>query len=248
MELQEHSVTIDEFVITSPDVEHLITEDDTPVDNIFSEKQQRLLVELLHQSKPFGDRAFVSSTNVGIYYGIHLPAVVPDMLLSMDVHYAENVWEKRNRVYMLWELGKPPEVVVEIVSNAVGNEKGKKFDIYARMGVHYYIIMDPLLFLHKQKLNVYEFHAGGYHLKANNFLDTVGIEATLWQGVYEHTAEEWMRWKDQNGKLLPTGLEAIEAQSKLTLFEKQRAETEKQRADKLAEKLRLLGVNPDEVL
>jgi len=26
-----------------PDVEHLVTEDDTPVDNLFSEKQKRLL-------------------------------------------------------------------------------------------------------------------------------------------------------------------------------------------------------------
>jgi hypothetical protein len=30
-----------------PEVEHLVTEDDTPVDNIFSEKQQRLLTESL---------------------------------------------------------------------------------------------------------------------------------------------------------------------------------------------------------
>ena len=33
-----------------PDVEHLVTEDDTPVDNVFSEKQQRLLTEPLYSS------------------------------------------------------------------------------------------------------------------------------------------------------------------------------------------------------
>ncbi len=37
----------------SPDVSHLITEDDTPVDNLFSEKQQRLLTRPLYvTSKP----------------------------------------------------------------------------------------------------------------------------------------------------------------------------------------------------
>lgn len=33
-----------------PEVDHLVTEDDTPVDNIFSERQQHLLVEPLHSS------------------------------------------------------------------------------------------------------------------------------------------------------------------------------------------------------
>ena len=35
-----------------PGVEHLVTEDDTPVDNLFSEKQQRLLTEPLYASWP----------------------------------------------------------------------------------------------------------------------------------------------------------------------------------------------------
>jgi len=33
-----------------PNVDHLVTEDDTPVDNVFSEKQQRLLTEPLYAS------------------------------------------------------------------------------------------------------------------------------------------------------------------------------------------------------
>ena len=34
-----------------PDVEHLITEDDTPVDNLLSEKQRRLLTEPLYSTR-----------------------------------------------------------------------------------------------------------------------------------------------------------------------------------------------------
>ena len=32
------------IIAEMPDVRYLVTEDDTPVDNLFSEKQQRLLV------------------------------------------------------------------------------------------------------------------------------------------------------------------------------------------------------------
>ena len=36
--------------IEEPDISGIITEDDEPVDNIFSEKQQRLLTESLNSS------------------------------------------------------------------------------------------------------------------------------------------------------------------------------------------------------
>jgi hypothetical protein len=39
-----------------PDVEHLVTEDDTPVDGIFSEKQMRLLTEPAVQFPRLGRR------------------------------------------------------------------------------------------------------------------------------------------------------------------------------------------------
>lgn len=250
-----------DFVITPPNVEHLLTEDDTPVDNIYSEKQQRLLIDTLQTTSPFGERQFVASTNVGLYYGLYLPAIVPDMLLSMDISYPPDIWEKRHRVYMIWELGKSPDVVVEIVSNTVGNEKGKKFDVYAKAGIPYYIIIDPLKFLQKQLISVYELRAGTYYLKETNFLDRIGISPVAWEGEYENMKEEWVRWQDKNGVLLATGVEAVAeknqqiaiGEKKLVLekqraeSEKQRAESEKQRADKLAEKLRAMGINPDEM-
>ena len=40
----------DELIIPAPDVSHLVTEDDTPVDNLFSERQMALLRETLYTS------------------------------------------------------------------------------------------------------------------------------------------------------------------------------------------------------
>ena len=119
------------------DYESLITEDNQPVDNIFSEKQQRLLVEPLYSSWNPGT-PFMAAANVGMYNSPYQPAIVPDMFLSLDVQPAEDVWKKRNRCYFVWKFGKPPEVALEIVSNTQGGETGKKFKKYAQIGVWYY--------------------------------------------------------------------------------------------------------------
>ncbi len=108
-----------------PDANQLVTEDDTPVDNFASEKQQRLLVGSLYSSKQ--QQTFLAAANVGIYHAYRQPAIVPDVFLSFDVEVPKNWWEKQNRCYMLWEFGKPPEVVIEIVSNKEGDLRGRRY-------------------------------------------------------------------------------------------------------------------------
>ena len=70
-----------------PDVEHLITEDDTPVDNLFSEKQQRLLTDPLYASwpGPGTDRPFLAMANVGLFYSVERTPFVPDMLCRTGI-------------------------------------------------------------------------------------------------------------------------------------------------------------------
>jgi Uma2 family endonuclease len=107
-------------VDTMPDIQGLITEDDTPVDNLPSEKQQRLLTEPLYSAwaGPGEGRTFLAAANVGIFYQARHPAIVPDMFLSLDVQVADDWWQREHRSYFLWEFGKPPELVLEIVSKA----------------------------------------------------------------------------------------------------------------------------------
>ena len=128
------------------DIEALVTEDDTPVDNMPSEKQQRLLTEPLYSSwsGPGDGRIFLAAANVGVFPEPRNPAIVPDVFLSLDVQPHRNWWDKAHRSYFVWEFGKPPDLVVEIVSNQKGNEVGRKRRRYAAMGVEYYVINDPL--------------------------------------------------------------------------------------------------------
>ena len=61
--------------VETPDIRHIVTEDDRPVDNIFSEKQQRLLTESLYSSwdGPGEGRPFLALANVGLFYAVHRP-------------------------------------------------------------------------------------------------------------------------------------------------------------------------------
>src|SRR5262245_17794496 len=107
-------------------VRNLVTEDDEPVDNLYSAKQQRLLVEPLYSNwlpPPAGGdssterRRFLADANVGVFQSPFLPPLVPDMFLSLDVEPHEDWRAKEHRAYFIWEFEKAPEVVVEIVSN-----------------------------------------------------------------------------------------------------------------------------------
>src|SRR5712692_11855269 len=112
----------------APDTAGLITEDETPVDNLPSEKQQRLLTEPLYSawSGPGEGRPFLAAANVGVFAQVRNPAIVPDVFVSLDVEVAADWWRKEHRSYFVWEFGKPPELVLEIVSNQEGGEDGEK--------------------------------------------------------------------------------------------------------------------------
>ncbi len=227
--IKEDSATEDYFV-ESPDISHIETEDDTPVDNIFSEKQQRLLGESLNGSWNPG-RPFVAFANVGIFYGINIPPVVPDMFLSLDAKVAEDVWKKENRSYFVWEFGKPPEVVVEVVSNKKGGEADAKMEIYARIGVWYYVIFDPLRFVQKDELRIYELSVGQYIPKMDRWLSKAGLGVTVWDGLYEGTQARWLRWCDKDGNLVPTGSESARLERENAERERENAERERKRAE-----------------
>jgi hypothetical protein len=89
-------------VPTAPDISHLVTEDDDPVDNLISEKQQRLLVLCLYSSLSL-EVPFLATANVGLFYALKQPALVPDMMLSLDVEVADDWEKKEHRSYFVWE-------------------------------------------------------------------------------------------------------------------------------------------------
>lgn len=242
--------------VEEPDVEHLVTEDDTPVDNPFSERQQKLLSDCLETSY-IREGPFVAMVNVGLYSSPEVEPLVPDFLLSLDVTFPEKIWEKRNRSYFIWRYGKPPDLALEIVSNRKGGEDSTKLVDYARIRVSYYAIFDPIGVLNKKRrLRLFEMRAGQLVELLDPFvgLELLGLRLCLWEGTYAQMSGTWVRFTDLEGNLLLTGTERAEqereraeqAQEQAKLAQEQ-AKLARERAERLARRLAELGVDPDEI-
>lgn len=234
----------------APQIDELVIEDDTPVDNFFSAKLQRLLIEILYSSwASLGmNRPFVADADIGIFSSVNRPPIVPDVFVSLDVEAPQDFREKKNRTYLVWEFGKSPDIVVEIVSNRVGNELGSKLQDYARLGVTYYVVFDPLQQLGNTVLHVFGLNQGEYERLEQPWLTRVGLGLTLWEGTFEDVTATWLRWCDRNGQVLPTGAErAVQAEAEATKANAKATEAEA-KAAKLAEQLRVLGVDPDQIV
>ena len=231
-----------------PDIETLVTEDDTPVDNMPSEKQQRLLTEPLYSSwvGPGAGRPFLAAANVGVFHQPRNPAIVPDVFLSLDVRVAENWWDKAHRSYFVWEFGKPPDLALEIVSNRQGNEDGAKKDRYARMGVSHYVIYDPLGQVMPDVLTVYRLHAAGYERQAEARFASLKLGLMLWEGVFEDVPGTWLRWMDEQDVLIPTGRERAEQERQRVDQVEHLLVQERQRAERLEALLRRSGIDPEQ--
>jgi len=240
---------------------HLITEDDEPVDNLFSEKQQRLLTESLYTSwsGPGDSRPFLVTANVGLFMVNQNPAIVPDVLLSLDVVMPDDWWVTEGRSYAVWQLGKTPDLVVEIVSNTKGDELGDKLKKYEQMRIPIYVILDPNQQIQDELLAIYVLNGFGYHklepIPAYRFPE-IGLGLTLWEGAFEGRSAQWLRWTDLNGKLIATGdeqriraeqeKERAEQEKERAEQESIRAEQEKARAERLAAQLRSAGIEPEQ--
>ncbi len=192
-----------------PVVDHLVTEDDTPVDGFFSEKQMRLLTEPLHTSwsGPGIMRPLVAAANVGLFFTVHRPPLVPDVLLSLDVELPADVHPKKYRSYFLWEYGKPPDIVIEVVSNREGGEDTAKVAAYARGRIPYYVIYDPEMLLSGDMLRGYRLDVSEYRKMAEPIeFPTIGLGLRVWHGRYEDLDAAWLRWVDESDALDSHGI------------------------------------------
>ncbi len=223
-----------------PNIDDLVLEDGKPVDNIFAEKQQRLLVDPLYSSwaGPAGGREYLVLANVGLFRAPKQPALAPDVMLSIGVPAHRDLSRKENRSYLLWEMGKPPNIVVELVSDKLGGEATTKRRDYADIGVHYYVIFDPQNCLGEGVVLAFSLRDGAYHPIETSWFPGVELGMTLWEGGYEGQPAQWLRWCDRQGVVIPTGKERADREHK-------RAETAEGRANRLAAQLRALGHEPE---
>jgi hypothetical protein len=163
-----------------------------------------------------------------------------------------DVWTKSHRAYFVWEFGKPPDLVVEVVSNREGNELGSKLADYAAIGVKFYAVFDPEQLLGERWLRLHDLHGTACVERAGLWVADLDLGLCLWEGSYEGMPARWLRWCDAAGNPIATGAERAEREHQRADQEQQRAEQAQQRAEhaqrhaeRMAEKLRALGIDPD---
>ena len=221
----------------APDVSAIVTEDDAPLINLYSEKQRRLLTTTLYASwngpPPEEDgaaRTFLATANVGLFVSVREPPVVPDVMVSLDVDPHPEIWKKEHKSYFVWEFGKLPELAIEVVANREGDELGAKRTRYRKMRVLHYVVWDPEGFLSDVPLQAFELAGSVYRVMRTIYFDLLGLGLTVWHGEFEGLEADWLRWCDADGRLLPMTSERIESANARADQESARAAQESARA------------------
>jgi Uma2 family endonuclease len=235
--------------LTLPDHTQLPETDGTFVTNFQEHPQSLLLTDsirpVLDTLHPDGHYAI--GQDCGIYWRLTDPpergAEAPDWFYVP--HVSPLLEGKGRRSYVLWKEIVAPLIAIEFVSGDGSEErdvtspftgdgaKAGKFWVYEQaIRVPFYAIYE----VEKAAVEVYELVANQYQRCQPNErghfpISPMGVELGIWQGVYLNQRLPWLRWWDSEGNLLLSGDE--------------RAELEKQRADRLAAKLRELGIDPD---
>lgn len=216
--------------------------EDSGLPDEFHILQPRLLGDTFSPPKYPADQVLVA-TDLNIYYDLHHPLWYkrPDWFAVVGV---SRLYEQRDLrlSYVIWQEGVAPLVMVELLSPGTEkedlgqtlrevNQPPTKWEVYERiLRVPYYIVFDR----HTDKLQAFQLVADSYHeidtSTSRVWMPGIKLGLGLWQGVYESIDRLWLRWYDQKGNWISTQLEQ-----------------ERRRADKLAAKLRELGINPDEI-
>lgn len=221
-----------------PTSDELPCSDDTPVDNEDQNFVPNLLLFILEVI--WADRIdWYWGVDMGIYHttgGSPLVPVIPDGFLSLGVERRKNNQSRKS--YVLWEEEYiSPILALELVSLTYGGEYDSKMEIYARLGVQYYIIYNPIYWRRDQHLplEVYRLVDGVYRLQIGEPFWMSEIGLGIGRGLYHSgpVQREVLYWYDPLGHRYPTPEERVQ-QAEL---EAEQARTQAEQAKTQAEQL-----------
>jgi len=211
------------------------------------------------------NRMFTAS-DLNLYYDVHYQLWYkrPDWFVVVDI---PRLYRNRDLrlSYLIWQEGRSPHVVVELLSPGteaedLGQKPGKdsdnsqqsptppsKWEVYERiLRVPYYVVFSR----YTNRLQVFKQIGGHYqeqNLDPNNpriWMSELELGLGLWQGEYDGIDRLWLRWYDSEGNWIPTQAEEALIREQKALAREQQIRV---KADRLADRLRELGIDPDTV-
>jgi Uma2 family endonuclease len=239
----------------------LITDDGEPMES----NNHRVSMNLLIQSLKYywRDRQdFFVGGNMFVYYSANQVKNQdfkgPDFFVVLDVDGTTNrdawiAWEEESRL---------PDVVIELMSPSTAEvDLTTKKDIYERkLKTQDYFVYNPK---NPSSLRGWELINRRYQSLSPNqqgrlYCESLGLWLGIWEGKIENSQGNWLRFFEGDGNLVLMGDEAETQRAELEREQKelereqkeeaiQQLEIEKQQKEKLAAKLRELGIDPDEI-
>jgi Uma2 family endonuclease len=242
--------------------------------DIFHVWQARLLDETFRPPNYEREEMFTAS-DLNIYYDVHdfSRNKRPDWFAVVGLPKPEK--PEMRLSYLIWQEGKAPLIVVELLSPSTEKEDlgqklrdtskpPSKWEVYEQwLRVPYYVTFSRytdemrIFALQRTRYEEVKDHQGRF------WIEDVELGLGLWRGSYMGEDRLWLRWYDREGNwvLTPTEQERqrAEQEKERAEQERQRAEQERQRAEQeqrekeaalrraqqLEAKLRELGIDPD---
>lgn len=247
----------------------LIFDDGEPLESNRHRIAMNVLIRSLQQA--WSERNdFYTGGNMFVYYSdqevFNKDFRGPDFFAVLDVDGT-----KERQGWVVWqEEGRYPDVIVELMSPSTSKvDTGKKKNIYGRIfRTPDYFVYDPFKPKSLQGWHL-DISKGYQSLVADDrgwlWCESLGFWLGTWSGTIDREEAVWLRFYDTEGNLVLLPEEAErqkaeavqqqldEAQQQLDEAQQQldeaqqRAETERQRAERMAEQLRAMGLDPDQL-
>lgn len=200
--------------------------------------QPQLLRETFQPTNYPKEEVFIA-TDLNIYYDVHhqLWYKRPDWFTVLGVANS-NQQQHLRLSYVIWQEGVAPFMIVELLSPGTEqedlgqtlrdvNKPPTKWEVYEQiLRIPYYVVFDR----YTNKLRVFQLVGTRFQEMTLSdqkvWLDEIQLGLGVWQGSYQDTQGLWLRWYDAQQNWVPTPLE---------------------KAERLAAKLRELGVNPEDL-
>ena len=207
---------------------------------------QPRLLEDTFQPVNYQTEEILIGTDLNLYYDArhHLWYKRPDWFVVLGVPRSNQQRDLRLS-YVIWQEGVTPFIVVELLSPGTEqedlgqtlrkvNKPPTKWQVYEQiLRVPYYVVFDR----YTNQLRAFQLVATHFREMTLSdqrlWLDEVKLGLGVWQGSYQNTQGSWLRWYDVEGNWIPTPTEL--------------AEQERAKAERLAARLRELGVNPEDL-
>ncbi|WP_448573593.1 Uma2 family endonuclease [Trichothermofontia sp.] len=222
LDLQEFHLTL------PPTQDDLPCDDGVPMESQRHKLQMDLLIDALIPWLEAREDGYVGG-NMFVYYS--LKQVRNQDFRGPDVFVVLNVPKGERKSWVCWEEGKPPDVVIELLSVSTQDaDKGEKKEIYQnQMRVAEYFWYDPF---NPDDWAGFQLHGTYQPITVNPQGQLVSqvlkLGLSRWSGTYQGVSTTWLRWVNLDGTLLPTTTELAQQQAEQA---QQQAEQAQQRAD-----------------